>query len=147
MNGPQLAYINHHILTWAREQRSLTPREAAGAAGVKPATWNTWESGTVLPTMEQAREIAHALRFPMGYLWLPKRPDEYPPSQADLDDRRAEDAIRRTLEEHATCIEDAGETPLSAWECDALVLARALEAARTAPGGRGREDGSDDSDN
>lgn len=59
------------------------------------------------------------------------------------DDRqRIADAIRRTLEAHATCIEDAGDTPFSDWECDLIVLARvAEEAARPEPGAAAAVDG------
>lgn len=135
-----LAYINHHVLTWAREQRGYSPREAAGAVGVRPKDWDAWESGERLPTMDQAHEIAHALRFPFGCMWLPKRPDAYPVSQATLDDQRIDDAIRRTLEAHATCIEDAGDAPMNEWECDLLVLAKALEAARQQDGGEGQDE-------
>lgn len=78
MTERQEAYITPTVLIWAREQLCLTPRAAAGKVGVRPSDWDAWESGQQRPTMEQAREIAEALRFPMGCLWLPKRPDEYP---------------------------------------------------------------------
>lgn len=58
-------------------------------------------------------------------------------------EQRIADAVRRTLVEHATCIEDAGDAPLVEWECDSLVLARTLEAARTAPGARDEGEGAD----
>jgi hypothetical protein len=47
-------------------------------------------------------------------------------------EERIADAVRRTLDEHSLCIEDAGDTPMTEWECDLLVMARALERRATA---------------
>ncbi|WP_246610063.1 XRE family transcriptional regulator [Comamonas fluminis] len=72
------AHINPAMLSWARGRASLAVEEAATAVGVKPETYQNWESGDAQPTFRQAQLVASALHAPFGYLFLSEAPEDEP---------------------------------------------------------------------
>lgn len=71
------AFINPHLLRWARERAGMDVHEAAQAAKVKPEQLQAWEGAQGLPTFRQAQTLAQALHAPFGYLFL-----NHPPTEA-----------------------------------------------------------------
>lgn len=70
------AYIRPEMLKWARE-RVFPDLPSAALALRQPADkLAAWENGVRRPTLNQARELAHRLRVPFGYLYLSNPPEE-----------------------------------------------------------------------
>ena len=78
-NMPPQAFINPHILRWARERAGLDLFEAAQAAQIKPDQLHDWEGAKSRPTFRQAQTLAHALHAPFGYFFLREPPTEQLP--------------------------------------------------------------------
>ena len=64
--------VNPNLLRWARERAGLDALALAGRFPHLPE----WEDGTLLPTLKQLEDFAHAVHAPIGYLFLPEPPDE-----------------------------------------------------------------------
>jgi len=58
------APFNGSVLRWARERVRLTPEVAAETVGVTPDQIRGWESGESVPTIKQARKLAHVYDLP-----------------------------------------------------------------------------------
>src|SRR5689334_412476 len=58
------APFNRDVLKWARERVRLSPDAAAKSAGVTPEYIESWENGTRLPTVKQARKLAGVYDLP-----------------------------------------------------------------------------------
>ena len=70
------AYIIPASLKGARERRFSDLQSAAEGLRYPAAKLDAWESGTQRPTLNQARDLAHRLRVPFGYLYLNDLPAE-----------------------------------------------------------------------
>jgi Zn-dependent peptidase ImmA (M78 family)/transcriptional regulator with XRE-family HTH domain len=58
------APFNREVLRWARERVRLSYDSAAEGAGVTPDRIQNWEEGSVVPTIKQARKLAHLYDLP-----------------------------------------------------------------------------------
>lgn len=74
MSRTQPALVNPSVLTWARDTARMLQQDAARKAAVSPERLSSWESGEALPTIRQARLLAHAYRIPFAALFLPQPP-------------------------------------------------------------------------
>ena len=70
------AYIKPEMLKWARERVFPDLPSAALALRQSADKLAAWENGVRRPTLIQARELAHRLRVPFGYLYLSNPPEE-----------------------------------------------------------------------
>lgn len=73
------ALITPSVLLWARQRAQLDVERLAKKTAVKPDKLLLWEQGREQPTFRQAQELAHALKIPFGYLFLPQPPVETVP--------------------------------------------------------------------
>lgn len=73
------ALIQPQILRWARERLSLPMETLAGKLQINPDRLRSWEGGETMPTFLQAKNLAHALHVPFGYLFLSTPPKEATP--------------------------------------------------------------------
>lgn len=73
------ALINPRLLTWARERAGLPVEVMAKRAGTTLKKAESWENGASRPTFRQATRWASVTHVPLGYLFLPKPPDEVLP--------------------------------------------------------------------
>ncbi|HQR53305.1 MAG TPA: ImmA/IrrE family metallo-endopeptidase [Burkholderiales bacterium] len=64
--------VDRKLLTWARERAGMDTLELAG----RFPKLHQWEEGTLLPTLRQLEEFARAVHVPIGYLFLPRPPEE-----------------------------------------------------------------------
>ena len=74
--GRTEAYIKPEMLRWARERVFPDLPSAAVALRQSADRLAAWETGARRPTLNQARELAHRLRVPFGYLYLSAPPEE-----------------------------------------------------------------------
>lgn len=81
--GPDLAYVNKRILTWAIARSQLNRQTIASKLKVDENRITEWEDGTPIP-FDKAIALADVLRFPFGYFFLKKPPVEELP----IPDRR-----------------------------------------------------------
>lgn len=84
------AAVHPELLRWARERAGI--HHAGDLLGRFPKL-NEWETGEARPTLKQLEALAQALHVPIGYLFLPKPPEEPLP----IPDFRTHDgrAVRR----------------------------------------------------
>lgn len=66
------APIEADLLVWARERAGFELEDLARKFPKLPE----WESGEILPTLNQIDDFARAVHVPVGYLFLSKPPDE-----------------------------------------------------------------------
>ena len=66
------AAIEADLLVWARERAGFELEDLARKFPKLPE----WESGEILPTLNQIDDFARAVHVPVGYLFLSKPPDE-----------------------------------------------------------------------
>lgn len=64
--------VNPKLLTWARERAGLGPSVLAR----RFPRLAEWERGERDPTLRQLEDFARAVHVPIGYLFLPERPQE-----------------------------------------------------------------------
>ena len=67
--------LQPEVLRWARQRAGLTPQELAKKMNAKPETLLKWES-TGKISIAQADRLAARTYTPLGYLYLPKPPEE-----------------------------------------------------------------------
>ncbi len=67
--------VNPYLLRWARERSGLAQRDLAAKFKKLPE----WEDGKTQPTLKQLEAFARAVHVPVGYLFLPKPPEESVP--------------------------------------------------------------------
>ena len=67
--------VNPYLLRWARERSGLAQRDLAAKFKKLPE----WEEGKTQPTLKQLEAFARAVHVPVGYLFLPKPPEESVP--------------------------------------------------------------------
>jgi Zn-dependent peptidase ImmA (M78 family)/transcriptional regulator with XRE-family HTH domain len=118
------AYINGHLIRWARERADMPAEELAKKMGQKPERVADWETGKELPTFKQATKLANVTHVPFGYLFLKNPPaDEVPlpdlrtvgTAPARPLDINAKDLIQDVLYKHAWFVEhltEMGQTAL-----------------------------------
>lgn len=70
------ALITPSVLRWARQRAQLDAERLAKKTSVQPEKVLLWEQGREQPTFRQAQQLAHALKIPFGYLFLPQPPVE-----------------------------------------------------------------------
>lgn len=68
------APFNREVLQWARKRVRLSPDSAAQVAGVTPDHIDRWEAGTSVPTIKQARKLAHVYDVPFMEFLSKERP-------------------------------------------------------------------------
>lgn len=92
MVAPTRIPVKPQVLTWARETAGLDLPSAAGRIGVKLDRLTAFESGEVVPTLNQVRAMAVAYHRPLAALFmtepipgekLPSLPDFRRPEQLD----------------------------------------------------------------
>ena len=71
------APIEADLLVWARERAGFAQEDLTAKFPKLPE----WESGEILPTLNQVDDFARAVHVPVGYLFLSKPPDEPLPLQ------------------------------------------------------------------
>ncbi len=64
--------VNPSVLQWARMTVDLDIETAARRVGVKPSRLVAWETGEVLPTVNQLRTLATTYQRPLAALLLPE---------------------------------------------------------------------------
>jgi Zn-dependent peptidase ImmA (M78 family)/DNA-binding XRE family transcriptional regulator len=72
------ARTNPSLLVWARESSFYSVQEAARKIGVKSETLQLWESGQLLPTMNQLRAIGRVYRRPSALFFARDVPEKRP---------------------------------------------------------------------
>ncbi len=68
------APFNRDVLRWARERVRLSLEGAAKGAGVTPSHIQNWETGSVIPTIKQARKLAEVYDLPFLEFLSKERP-------------------------------------------------------------------------
>lgn len=68
------AFINPEIVKWAFGRSGISSPELAQSLNVKVEKVENWLQGKVRPTFNQAKKIAHFLKVPFGYFFLPHPP-------------------------------------------------------------------------
>jgi Zn-dependent peptidase ImmA (M78 family)/DNA-binding XRE family transcriptional regulator len=66
--------INREVLKWARERIRLSYDDAAQGVGVKASQVQEWESGRKVPTVKQARKLAHVYDRPFLEFFAKEKP-------------------------------------------------------------------------
>ncbi len=66
--------ITPEVTIWARERLRASIPQIAEAVGVEADTLAAWEAGESEPTFRQAKQLAHVLKIPFGYLFLSSVP-------------------------------------------------------------------------
>lgn len=75
MSATQEAFITPKIVRWARERLGETIETTAHRLKIQPQRVRSWEEGTELPTLRQAKRLAKKLSIPFGYLFLTSPPE------------------------------------------------------------------------
>jgi len=96
------ALINTELLTWARERVGFSVSDMAKKLNVSGKVVSAWESGSALPTVDQAREFATKTHIAFGYLYSDHAPELKMPvadfrSGWTSDRNREEEAILHNL--------------------------------------------------
>ena len=78
--------INREVLVWAREQRGMSPEDAATRLNMTAGDLPELEGGTRLPTLGVLEQIASGYRLPLVTLLMPA---PLPKDRAPLRDFRA----------------------------------------------------------
>jgi Zn-dependent peptidase ImmA (M78 family)/transcriptional regulator with XRE-family HTH domain len=68
------AFITPELLVWARQRLNLSVQETADRTGIKAEKLQSWENGTCLPTVNQAKALAKKLKIPYVYFFLSSPP-------------------------------------------------------------------------
>lgn len=68
------ALVTPEVLAWARSLDAITQEEASKKMNVKEGKIDEWESGTSMPTLRQAKNLAKYYRVPFVYFYLPDVP-------------------------------------------------------------------------
>ena len=66
------APIQPELLTWARERAGVAPADLVH----RFPRIAEWEAGDIAPTLKQLQAFANAMHVPVGYLFLPRPPEE-----------------------------------------------------------------------
>jgi Zn-dependent peptidase ImmA (M78 family)/transcriptional regulator with XRE-family HTH domain len=70
--------VTPSVLRWAIEQSGFTVEDVAHAVNVRPSVLEQWVSGSVKPSLTQARRLASKLHRPFAALLLPAPPENRP---------------------------------------------------------------------
>ena len=73
------AHINPALLEWARVRKFPTVESAADSLHLPVEQLDSWERGTLRPTLSQAQSLASRLHIPFGYLFLTSPPSDVLP--------------------------------------------------------------------
>lgn len=71
------ALITPSVLRWAREQARLSIAEAADLIKRPPDEIQSWEDGSSLPSIAQARKASEVYRRPLAVFYLPEPPQDF----------------------------------------------------------------------
>lgn len=77
------AYINHHVLVWARHTAGYSLEEAARKIGVNTEKLRAWEGDEDKPTLRQLRIVAKTYKRPSALFYRSTTPTE-PPMLTDF---------------------------------------------------------------
>ena len=69
------ALVTPDVLAWAREQTGLDLEAAARKIGTRPSRLEAWESGALLPSVNQARAAARVYHRPLAVFYQSRRPE------------------------------------------------------------------------
>lgn len=72
-----VAYVKAELLRWARTSIGLTVEEAASELGVGRDQLAEWETGYVLPSIPQLREMSRVYRRPLAAFYLSRPPTDF----------------------------------------------------------------------
>lgn len=70
------ALVNPDLLVWARESINMDLEEAAHKLRVPLERLSAWETGTLKPTINQARKMSEIYRRPLAAFYLSQRPSD-----------------------------------------------------------------------
>jgi len=73
-----LAPVEPEAMRWARESAGYTRAGAAEKLKHPESVIEAWETGTVKPSLAQAKKVAHAYRYPLNVLYLKEIPESFP---------------------------------------------------------------------
>ena len=73
--------VEPKVLLWARESIGLGVQEITKRLQVTENTLEKWESGQKKPTLTQIEKLAKIYKRPLAVFFLPKPPEEPPPSK------------------------------------------------------------------
>ena len=68
------ALVTPSIITWARQRIEAPIEDIAKSTGVDVGKLQSWENGTSVPTINQAKKLAKKLRIPFVYFYLSEPP-------------------------------------------------------------------------
>lgn len=68
------AMVTPEVLKWARELDGISVEEIAAKMKIAPEKILSWECGSSLPTLRQAKDLARKYRIPFVYFFLPDIP-------------------------------------------------------------------------